>query len=125
MLTKHLSESPEKTKGNRSSRAIITNEARALRELRLAYGLSMRRAGELIGVSDSYISHIENGRTDFPRGQRLDKFLSAYGGIKQKSFYEKVRNWKDRISPLEELVELVSKLNEEKIRFLMNIARNL
>ena len=125
MLTKHLAESSEKLKRNRSSRVIVTNEARAIRELLLSHGLSMRKAGDLIGVSDSYISHIENGRTDFPRGQRLDKFLTVYGGIKQKSFYEKVRNWKDKISPLDELVELVSKLNEEKIRFLMNIAKNL
>ena len=42
--------------------------ARVLRELRIQSRLSMRKAGVVIGYTDSYISHIENGRTDVPRG---------------------------------------------------------
>jgi len=133
MLTKHLATwggGSTNTQGlegrqGRSARIVMSNEARALRELRIMHGLSMKKAGALIGVSDSYISHIENGRSDFPRGSALDKFLTVYGGIKQKSFYERVRNWKDKVSPTDELLELVSKLSEEKARFLLNITKNL
>jgi transcriptional regulator with XRE-family HTH domain len=103
----------------------MTNEARALRELRIARGLSMRKAGELIGVTDSYISHIENGRVDFPSGERLEKILTAYGGMKIKSFYEKARNWRERITAKDELVELICKMNDEKIKFLLGLAKNL
>ena len=112
----------QKTAG-RSGRVIMTKEARVLRELRIQSGLSMRKAGALIGCTDSYISHIENGRADVRRGGRLDKFLAVYGGIKQKSFYERVRRHtfielnKDQVItllqelPLEELRMILMKLN--------------
>jgi transcriptional regulator with XRE-family HTH domain len=103
----------------------MTNEARVLRELRIQSGLSMRRAGELLGCTDSYISHIENGRSDVPTGERLDKFLIAYGGMKQKSFYERVRNYHCRISPTEELIEAVSCLPADKIKILIQLAKTI
>jgi transcriptional regulator with XRE-family HTH domain len=131
MLTKHL-ENPavpspkmQGLKGRRSARIIMTNEARALRELRIMHGLSMRRAGELIGVSDSYISHIENGRVDFPRGERLDRFLAVYGGIKQKSFYERARKVREELTPVQELSDLILKLPTERIMFLLNFVKTL
>src|ERR1700677_181380 len=112
MLTKHLVESSANQATKRSSRVIMTNEGRALRELRIMHGLSMRKAGELIGVSDSYISHIENGRADPPKGIYLEKFLAVYGGIKAKSFYERVRNIREEVTPQQELVELIYKLGQ-------------
>lgn len=126
MLTQHIAEGAAKDKfRNRSARIIMTNEARALRELRIARGLSMRRAGQLIGVTDSYISHIENGRVDFPKGERLEKILAAYGGIKAKSFFERARSWREKITPRDELLELVGRISEEKVRFLLELTRNL
>jgi len=85
----------------------------------------MRKAGELIGVTDSYISHIENGRVDFPKGERLDKILAAYGGIKQKSFFERVRNFKEKLTPADELIEIIPKLGQEKIKLLLGLAQSL
>lgn len=131
MLTKHLenqvalSPKMQGLKGRRSARIIMTNEARALRELRIMHGLSMRKAGKLIGVSDSYISHIENGRIDFPRGASLDRFLAVYGGIKQKSFYERVRNYTKKITPLDELLEVIQRLPHNKISIILSLAKNL
>lgn len=125
MLTKHLEKTSANQTRNRSARIIITNEARALRELRIMHGLSMRKAGALIGVSDSYISHIENGRTDFPKNSRLDKFLAVYGGIKQKSFFERVRNLREEVTPEQELAQLIPKLGKEKISILLNLAKNI
>jgi len=78
-----------------------------------------------LGVSDFYISHIANGRIDFPRIEQLIKFLAAYGGIKQKSFYERVHNIQNRIAPTEDLLELIPELGQEKINILLSLARAL
>lgn len=80
----------------RSARIIMTNEARVLREMRIAKGLSMRKAGQEIGVSDSYIAHVETGRMAPPRSIKLIRFLDAYGGIKVKSFYDRVRAFRQK-----------------------------
>jgi transcriptional regulator with XRE-family HTH domain len=125
MLTKHLAQTPTKSKNRRSGRVIMTDEGRALRELRLLHGLTMRKAGELIGVSDSYISHIENGRAEPPKGVYLERFLTVYGGIKPKSFYERVRNLQDQISPADELMEIIPRLRQEKVLMILNLTRNL
>lgn len=85
----------------------------------------MRKAGELIGCSDSYISHIENGRTDVPTGNKLDKFLGIYGDIKQKSFYERVRCYQEEITPADELILVIQKLSNEKINILLKLAQSI
>lgn len=109
----------------RSSRVVITNEAKILRELRIQSGPSMRKAGKLLGFSDSYISHIENGRSDVPTGFRLDKFLSIYGGIKQKSFYERVRRYSETADPRKELLDLVASISDDKIKVAVQILKNI
>ena len=75
----------------RTAKIIISNEARVLRQMRIAKGLSMRAAGALIGKSDSYISQIENGRMDVPTAVKLEVLLQAYGPVKVASFKERVR----------------------------------
>jgi transcriptional regulator with XRE-family HTH domain len=112
-------------RAGRSSRVIMTNEARVLRELRIQSGLSMRKAGALIGCTDSFISHIENGRVNVPTGERLDRFLAVYGDIKQKSFYERVRKFEEELSFKDQLLMLVETLPEEKIKILLNIAKSI
>ncbi len=92
MLTKHVVEPRRKRTSNRST----TEEGLALKELRLSKGLSMRGLGQLIGKSDSYISHLENGRLDFPSGQELERILAAFGDMKPKSFFERARNCRPR-----------------------------
>lgn len=130
MLNQHLVTSNgtfKKTPGlkGRSGRVIMTNEARVLRQMRIQAGLSMRQAGRLLGCTDSYISHIENGRSDVPKGERLDKFLAAYGGIKQKSFYERVRRFTEEIDPRDELIELIQSLSPEKIKLATQLIRSI
>lgn len=117
----------EKTAGpaGRSGRIIMTIEAKVLRELRIQSGLSMRKAGTLIGCTDSYISHIENGRTDVPSGDRLNKFLAAYGDIKQKSFYERVRRFSETVDPKQELIDLIASISEDKVKVAIQILKNL
>ena len=93
MLTKHVAEPRRKRTSNRST----TEEGLALKELRLSKGLSMRGLGQLIGKSDSYISHLENGRLDFPSGHALERILAAFGDMKPKSFFERARNCRTRL----------------------------
>ena len=109
----------------RTSRVVLTNEAKILRELRVQSGLSMRKAGELIGCSDSYISHIENGRTNYPTGRNLDKFLFIYGNIKQKSFYERVRRYTETINPRQELLDLIKSIPEEKVKKAIQLLKEI
>lgn len=109
----------------RSSRIIMTNEARVLRDMRIACGLSMRRAGALLNLSDSYIAHIETGRMDIPKGEKLDRLLGIYGGIKQKSFFEKVRNYQKKLSPKDQLFEILDYANEAQIVTMLAVAMGL
>lgn len=85
----------------------------------------MRKAGGLLGLSDSYIAHIETGRMDPPQGDKLDRLLAIYGGIKQKSFFERVRNYAECVTPRTELMELVQRLPEEKIKTVIALTRAL
>lgn len=109
----------------RTSKVVISNEALVLRQMRHKAGLSMRKAGSLIGVSDSYISQIENGRMDVPTGVRLDQLLAIYGGIKRKSFYEKVRNYKVNLSAKDRLTLLIDRLDPSKLDEFIGIAEVL
>lgn len=124
MLTKHVVKNGGK-QSKRTSRIIHTDAARVLRDLRIQSGLSMRKAGDALQFSDSYISHIENGRVDVPTGENLDKFLILYGGLKQKSFYERVRRYSETIDPRKELINFVNDLAEEKINLALKILKNL
>lgn len=109
----------------RSEQIRITNEARVLRELRQHHGLSMRSAGARIGLSDSYISHVETGRLGPPIGEKLERLLKVYGNIKAKSFYERVRNYKKQLTPKEELVELVTHLRDEEVATVLAVVKGL
>jgi transcriptional regulator with XRE-family HTH domain len=109
----------------RSQKIILTKEARVLRALRKECGLSMRRAAIQIGVSDSTIAHIETGRMDPPRKDRLARILAVYGGIKEKSFYERVRLYAEQASPRDELGDLISRATPAQIQTLLQVAKAL
>ena len=110
---------------NRTSQVTITNEVRILRHMRIDKGLSMRKAGELIGRSDSYISQIENGRMNVPEGEVLERMLEVYEGPKVRSFKERARLLKHQMTPREELDDLVKRLSDDKVALLINIVRGL
>jgi transcriptional regulator with XRE-family HTH domain len=100
----------------RTSRVIRSKEGKVLRYLRNRHGLSMRRAGELIGISDSYISQIENGRENPPNRKRLESFLAVYGGIGTKYFFELCREWEERETDEEVVRDLLPKLRESQLK---------
>lgn len=109
----------------RTSRIELTPEGRVLKSLREKHGLSMQAAAKLIGCSDSWISQIENGRADAPKGPRLNKFLKIYGDIGQKYFYELVRDWKAETTDLDLLKELLPKLKPDQIKMMRTLAEQL
>lgn len=110
-------------KNRRSNRIIMTNEARVLRDLRISSKLTMRKAGELVGKSDSYIAHIETGRMDPPVGPRLDLLLTIYGGLKQKSFYERVRKYQRTLTVKDELLDLLETVSEKQASQILEITK--
>ncbi len=109
----------------RSARIIMTNEARVLRDLRIQHGFTMRKAGELLGLSDSYISHIETGRIDVPKGEKLERVLSIYGGIRAKSFYERARNYSEKFTTKDELMDLINRASDTQINTVLAIVKSL
>jgi transcriptional regulator with XRE-family HTH domain len=118
--------SPAKKFKKRSTKIILTDEARVLKCLRLEHGLSMRKAAELAGVSVSTVAHIETGRMNAPKGKRLQRLLRVYGEIKAKSFYERVRTFQTTpLTPQGELAELLNRANAEQIRTVLAVVRGL
>jgi transcriptional regulator with XRE-family HTH domain len=103
----------------------MTDEARVLKQMRVERGLSMRGAGNLMGWSDTYVSHIENGRVDVPEGERLDKILIAYGGITKKSFIEKIRRFRVEQTPLDDLNELIPRLTRDQLQAVIAFSMQL
>ena len=96
----------------RTKQVIITPQARVLRDRRKKMGLSMRDAAELIGISKSYLNHIENGRENIPRGERLDGFLRVYT-ITKKYFATLCSEYKEKETDLSYLLEVLPRLKPE------------
>ena len=105
----------------RTEQAILTAEGATLKHLRLKSGLSMREAGLSIGKSDSYISHIETGRLDIPKEEILEKLLGGYGVFNVGDFKKKVFNYKQRSFKKKRITNLIKKLSNEKLDFLIKV----
>jgi transcriptional regulator with XRE-family HTH domain len=120
MLTKHVVEPRRKRTSNRST----TEEGLALKELRLSKGLSMRGLGQLIGKSDSYISHLENGRLDFPSGPALERILAAFGDMKPKSFFERARSCRARTHQEEFICKWIRKASDTDLKAVYSLISN-
>ncbi len=109
----------------RSQKLLITTEARVLKQLREAKGMTMQQAADVIGKSKPYIAHIEGGRLDVPKGDKLMKVLAAYGVSSYKAFYDRVRNFNERVTPRDELLDLAARLPNEKVTVLLGLAKAL
>ncbi len=123
--TQWLDPMETKTKLERSQKLIMTDEARVLRLLRQERGLTLRQVSAAIGMSHTYIAHIEAGRMAVPGKAILMKMLGVYGIDDYKVFYDKVRNFKDHMTPRQQLLELIEHLNDERIDFLLKMAKGL
>jgi|GEM_PF-1064664 len=111
----------------RTARVIMSDEARVLRQLREERELSMRGLGATLGKSDSYVSQVENGRMDVPKGEALEKYLEALGGIGPKGFQERVRRFRQERAPTyrDELLEIARRANDVQVKQILLLARTL
>ncbi|MGE4131599.1 MAG: helix-turn-helix domain-containing protein [Bdellovibrionales bacterium] len=100
----------------RTDKVVLSVEALVLRRLREKQGLSMRRAGQLLGYSDSYISQIENGRENVPTGERLLKFLKVYGDITEKYFKQLCKDFEEDQTDEMIIQDLLPKLKPEQLK---------
>lgn len=105
----------------RSRHVLMTNEARALKKLREDKGLSMKKAGELLGYSDSYISQIENGRENLPAGEKLDRFLEVYSSD-VRGFNKIVRDFEANLTDMDAIKEVLNRLSPSKLKMLRAVA---
>lgn len=117
----HVNELGGISKKHRSRHVVMTNEARALKKLRESKGLSMKKAGELLGYSDSYISQIENGRENMPTEDKLAKFLEVYDSD-VRAFNKVVRDFETNLTDLDAIKEVLPRLNPTKLKMLRTVA---
>lgn len=109
----------------------MTNAARVLKEIREerkhkhgSHNYSMRAISKRLCRSNAWLSHIENGRAYVPTDGRLDALLAIYG-LKRKSFIERVRLYKQKVTHHSELHELIDRLDEEKVRLVLMFAKSV
>ena len=107
----------------RSNRCVITSEARVLRDLRIKRGLSMKALSKLVGCSDSFISHLENGRADLPNGTLL-KILDVYE-IGIKYFNELVREKEQYPDDLDVILSLTKKLGPKQLSYVRQVIEDV
>jgi len=108
----------------RSDRIVMTDEARVLKLLRSEAKLSTRKVTDAIGVSDTYIAHLENGRIDLPPEERLKRLLKVYGA-RVGTFTERVRTYRSQITPEQELTGLLKRLRPHEVSTLVAVAKSL
>ena len=93
-----------------------SKQGMVIKRIREERGLSMRMLGEKIGVSDSYISQIENGRANPPSGETLSKLLNALD-VKKKYFDEMCREFETTQTDEEYLSWAIRKLAPNDLSF--------
>lgn len=107
-------------KKRRSDTKVLTHEARVLKIMRESRKLSMRRAAKKLNVSDTLISHAENGRLDL-RPELIQKLISGYG----YSYSEFLDFNSGKIELPEalksECIEIINRLSFEKLKTVKSI----
>jgi len=62
--------------GKRTKIINVTRESKALKQMRMMKGLSVRKVADLLNVSHTLVSHLELGRANISEAY-LDNFLGA------------------------------------------------
>lgn len=110
----------KKIKKRRCNHKLMTKEASILKLMRESRNLSMRRAGNLLGVSDSTISHLENGRADL-KPELVMRLLNFYG----YSFEQFVSMSSGKLELPQSLrrdcIEIIKRLDNEKLKTVRTI----
>lgn len=119
-MRKEIESGKKKIKQRRCNHKVVTKEATVLKIMRESRNLSMRRAGLLIGVSDSTISHIEHGRADL-HPKIIVKLLGIYGYSYEQ--FISMSNGKVELpqSIRSECIEIIKRLDGEKLKTVKTI----
>ena len=96
----------------RTKNVIMSNEAKVLRRFREKAGLSMRQAGEVMGISSSLVSQVENGRENIPKGDRLQRFLDCYG-VGLSTFKKHVKEYQEEQNDRDVVESLLGKVSQK------------
>ena len=107
----------------RSSYKFITKEAKILRHLRQSAKITMREAGRLCQVSDTYVSHIEHGRMDLSQ-TRIEQFVSAYGFSYEADFMALMKSKNVPQCPRDIAIDIVNNLDDGHLKALIPIMEN-
>ncbi len=101
----------------RTKQVIMSNEAKVLKLFRERASLSMREAGEKMGVSGSLISQIENGRENIPRGEKLQRFLDCYG-VGLSTYKKHVKEYEESQTDKDIVKSLIDKVSDKDMKTL-------
>lgn len=101
----------------RTKYVIMSNEAKVLRKFRENAGLSMRQAAEVMGVSSSLVSQVENGRENIPKKEKLQRFLDAYG-VSLATFKKHVKEYSEEQTDRDIVESLLEKVSIKDMRSL-------
>jgi len=107
----------------RSQQKRITKEAMVLRYMRQNRNLSLNQAGQLVGISGSAISHIEQGRMDVSRA-RIQTLLQAYR-FTDEEFLEFFDGRPVPMSLRDECIGILKTLDEARLQAVHSVLINL
>jgi len=113
----------KKIKKRRCNHKVMTKEACVLKFMRESRHLSMRRAGDLLGTSDSTISHLENGRADL-HPKNISMLLEAYGYTYDQFILMCSGKIELPQSMRRECIEIIKRLDEEKLKTVKTILQS-
>ena len=110
------------TKYKRSNHKRTTKAAQILRFMRMSKGISMRAAGRLVGLSDSWISHIEQGRMDLDE-RKIMRLVTAYG-FTRPEYEAMLAGTEVPFTDLkDECIALIDRIDQEKLKTVLAILR--
>lgn len=122
-MRKEKVEAKKRIKKRRCNHKVMTKEASVLKFMRESRNLSMRRAGDLLGVSDSTISHLENGRADL-QPEIVSRLLLNYGYSYEQFISMSSGKIELPQSLRRECLEIVKRLDEEKLKTVRTILQS-
>lgn len=119
-MAKTIRTEKKSKKRNRSAVVKMTPECYVLKKLRAEKGLSMTQVGKLMDCSDSYISFLENGRTEIPQNEFFDKLLKLYG-LSRNAFNERCRRYEAEETDVEFIVKNLERLKPDQVFFIRSL----
>lgn len=106
----------------RTKLKIETQESRALKRMRMARGLSLKKAARKMKIHDTVINHYENGRANVTEGY-IKKFLNGMD-YTQEDWIDFLQGKTTIFDLREECVVLIKKLDGDKLKAIHTMLAN-